>query len=208
MSIEFAVMMPFYAFVLVGSFQFWDAFRSSSKTAKIAYALSDIASRHETFDSAKTDEIADVADKMLDRYLDKRRLRISNICYEDDRYFVQWSVAYKSTDITTFDAIVEADLIGADGQPIEILPTMAPQESIILLELEARWRPIFSIGLVEQTWNFQLITRPRFVDTSVKHNPLSDETICPTVAAAAASGSGGASATPVESSAVSSGGSG
>ncbi|MEM1275281.1 MAG: hypothetical protein AAGH74_02045 [Pseudomonadota bacterium] len=208
MSIEFALMMPLYAFVLVGSFQFWDAFRSSSKTAKIAYALSDIASRHESFDNAKADEIADVADKMLDNYLDRRRLRISNICYEDDRYAVQWSVAYKGTDISTYDPIVEADLIGIDSKPLAFLPTMAPQESIILLELEARWRPLFSVGLVDQTWSFQLITRPRFVDTSVKHDQLNNQTICPTVAEAAASGSGGATATPIESSASSSGGSG
>ncbi|MEM9043282.1 MAG: hypothetical protein AAGC81_01200 [Pseudomonadota bacterium] len=192
LSIEFALMMPIYAFVLIGSFQFWDAFRSSSQTAKVAYTISDIASRHETFSTEKSDEIADVADKMLDFDLDQRRLRISNICFEDDRYTVQWSVAYKSSDITDdFLPIEEEDLLGADLQPLPFLPTMAPQESIILLELATRWQPIFNkpifgIGLVNQTWSYELITRPRFVDTSVKHEELNDQTICPTVAEAEA----------------------
>ena len=182
LSIEFALMMPLYAFVLIGSFQFWDAFSSSSRTAKIAYTLSDIASRHEVFNDERAAEIVGVANKMLDFDLDQRRLRITNICFEDGRYFVQWSDAFQSNDITTeFLPLVEENLIDSNDEPLSILPTMAPQESIILLELSARWQPIFNIGLVDQTWNFEMVTRPRFVSTSVKHEELNDQSICPTI---------------------------
>ncbi|MEM8791738.1 MAG: TadE/TadG family type IV pilus assembly protein [Pseudomonadota bacterium] len=179
-SIEFAILMPLYAFVLVGSFEFWDAFRSSSQTAKVAYAASDIASRVNTFNDDEAQRIADVVDKMLGVDLDQRRLRISNICFEDNRYAVQWSAPYTTVDVTEpFEPITDDDLLTADGDPLPFLPTMAPQESIILVELIARWRPAFNVGIGAQTWRFELVTRPRFVENSVPYEGVNDTDFCP-----------------------------
>jgi Flp pilus assembly protein TadG len=171
-SIEFMVVFPLLLFLAISGLGFWDAFQSNSKTAKVAYAVSDIMSRHSDVDDTDMAYLYSVQDKMLDPALDRRFLRISSICFEDDNYRVLWSFTANSADITDPGALRDEDI------PVDILPTMAPQDSVILTEIQARWQPKINVGVVAKTWRNALVSRPRFVKI-IPHADLNPSNICP-----------------------------
>ena len=171
-SIEFIIVMPLLLFLTINGLGFWDAFQSNSKTAKIAYTVSDIMSRHDVVDDTDMAYLYSVLDKMLSQDLDRRSLRISSICFEDGIHRVLWSYTASSNDIAGPDALTEEDI------PVEVLPTMAPQDSVILTELEARWQPHLNVGIGSRTWRSELVSRPRFVKI-IPHTTLNPSNICP-----------------------------
>ena len=171
-SIEFMVVMPLLLFLTVSGLGFWDAFQSNSKTAKIAYAVSDIMSRYDVVDDTDMAYLYNVQDKMLSPDLDRRSMRISSICFEDGIHRVLWSYTASSNDIIGPDALMDEDI------PLEILPTMESQESIILTETEARWHPNLNVGIGGRTWRSELVSRPRFVKI-IPHTTLNPSNICP-----------------------------
>ncbi len=171
-SIEFVIVMPLLLFLAISGLGFWDAFQSNSKTAKIAYAVSDIMSRYDVVDDTDMAYLYSVQDKMLSPDLDRRSLRISSICFENGNYRVLWSYTASSNDIPGPDALEDVEI------PVEILPTMAPQDSIILTETEARWQPHLNVGVGSRTWRSELVSRPRFVKI-IPHTTLNPSNICP-----------------------------
>ncbi len=171
-SMEFVIVMPLLLFLVTGGITFWDAFQSNSKTAKIAYAISDIVSRYEVVDDPEMIALYGVQDKLLDPALDRRSLRISSICFENGNFRVLWSYTSSSNDIAGPDALKDEEI------PVEILPTMAPQDSVILTETEARWQPQLNVGVGSRTWRSELVSRPRFVKI-IPHKTLNPSNICP-----------------------------
>ncbi|MBY8975851.1 pilus assembly protein [Rhodobacteraceae bacterium NNCM2] len=173
MSMELLIVLPLFATILIGSFAFWDAFRSQSQTAKVAYAVSDILSRYDVVDDADMVEIVALTNKMLDPSLDRRVVRITSICFADDKFNVLWSYTSHASDVGAVEALTDNTI------PLDFMPTMSDQESIILTELQVRWRPIFDyIGLTEQTWSNTLVTRPRFT-MIMPHSSLNPASTCP-----------------------------
>ncbi len=171
-SIEFMIVMPLLLFLTVSGLGFWDAFQSNSKTAKVAYAVSDIMSRYDVVDDSDMAYLYAVQDKMLSPDLDRRSLRISSICFEDGIHRVLWSYTSSSNDIAGPDALTDEEI------PVEILPTMVPQDSVILTEVEARWQPHLNVGIGSRTWRSELVSRPRFVKI-IPHTTLNPSNICP-----------------------------
>ena len=172
-SIEFMVVMPLLLFLTTGGIAFWDAFHSNSQTAKVAYAVSDIMSRHDAVDDTDMAYLYAVQDKMMPADLDRRSLRISSICFEDGQHRVLWSYSSSSADMVPPPPLEDADI------PVEALPAMAPQDSVILTEVEARWQPYFlNVGLGEKQWRSVLVSRPRFVKI-IPHTGLNPSNICP-----------------------------
>jgi len=171
-SIEFMVVFPLLLFLSISGLAFWDAFQSNSKTAKIAYTVSDIMSRYDVVDSTDMAYLYSVQDKMLSPDLDRRSLRISSICFENGNYRVLWSFTSNSPDIADPGALTDTDI------PVAILPAMAPQDSVILTEVEARWQPKLNVGVGAKTWRSELVSRPRFVKV-IPHTTLNPSNICP-----------------------------
>lgn len=172
-SIEFMIVTPLLLFLTTGGIAFWDAFHSNSQTAKIAYAVSDIMSRHDFVDNTDMTYLYSVQDKMMPADLDQRSLRISSICFEDDQHRVLWSYSAGSSGPVTPDPLVD------DQIPVGILPAMSPQDSVILTEVKARWQPYFlNVGLGTKKWSSVLVSRPRFVKI-IPHTGLNPAKICP-----------------------------
>jgi hypothetical protein len=171
-SLEFMIVFPLLLFLSIGGLAFWDAFQSNSKTAKVAYAVSDIMSRYTDVDDTVMAYLYSVQDKMLAPDLDRRSMRISSICYDGSDYKVLWSYTSNSGDITDPGALLDEDI------PVGILPTMAPQDSVILTEVQARWQPKINVGVGAKTWRNALVTKPRFVKF-IPHATLNPSNICP-----------------------------
>ena len=171
-TMEFVIVMPFILFLATNGLAYWDAFQSNSRTAKIAYSISDIVSRYEVIDTADLNDLYGVQDKMLDADLDRRSLRISSICFEDGVHRVLWSYSASGNDIATPLALTDEQI------PVDILPVMASQDSIILTEVETRWQPHLHVGVESRTWRSELVTKPRFVKI-MPHTTLNPSNICP-----------------------------
>ena len=171
-SMEFAVIMPLLIFLSIGGLAFWDAFRSQSQTNKIAYTISDIVSRYEQVDDTDITYLYAVMDKMLSPDLDRRLLRISSICFNGAEHRVLWSVSAVGSDRVDPGPLADEEI------PLTLLPEMAPQDSVILTELEARWQPKIVFGIGERMWRSALVVRPRFVKI-VPHSRLNPANLCP-----------------------------
>jgi hypothetical protein len=173
MSIETVIVIPLLMFALIGGLTYWNAFNANSRTAKVAYTIGDIMSRHTAVDDTDMTYLFDLQNKMLPGNVVQRQLRISSICFEDGQYTVLWSYTRSGADILALPVLTEAEI------PIEIMPSMAPQDSVILVELRGSWTPQFlNYGLSGATWNNALVTRPRFVKY-VPHADLNPANICP-----------------------------
>ncbi|MDH3668285.1 MAG: pilus assembly protein [Paracoccaceae bacterium] len=173
-SIEFMIAMPLLIFAVTGGLGYWDAFHSKTQVSRIAFTVNDIMSRHDAVDDTDMAYLASLTDKMMEGDLDQRILRITSICFEDDTHQVLWSFTAQSTDITGPGAMLDEEI------PVTTLPEMQPQESVILTEVAARWKPHFvNTGIGEMQWSSQLISRPRFVNI-VPHDTLNASNICPT----------------------------
>ncbi|MEM8657134.1 MAG: TadE/TadG family type IV pilus assembly protein [Pseudomonadota bacterium] len=192
-SVEFVLVFPILALWLGASFVWFDAFRAKSQMSKIAYTISDIASR---FDDETTE--ADLEELFLTHklLLPQRRtsegwLRVSSICFNGTDYRVLWS--YLGDD-TYLEAIADPDdeidprllpLSEADI-PLNLMPTMSDNDSIIMTDVYSYWEPIVSWAGFEPTdLNVSLVERPRFfriipVVGGLAGYPNADEgTLCP-----------------------------
>ena len=184
-SIETVIVIPLLLFLTTGGLTYWNAFNSNSRTAKVAYTMADIMSRHDAVDSTDMEYLYELQNKLLPGNVLERSVRISSICLEDGEYKVLWSYSKAGQDTQALPALKQEDV------PIGIMPTMAPQDSIILVELSGSWTPQFlNVGLSGATWENALVIRPRFVKI-IPHTVLNPSKICPVDPTGGSGGSGG-----------------
>ncbi|MEM8658705.1 MAG: hypothetical protein AAFV27_09885 [Pseudomonadota bacterium] len=190
-TVEFMLIFPIIVLWLAYSFLFFDAFKSNTQTEKVAFAISDIMSRHDAVDATDLDYVTALQEKMLPWRVDRRATRISSICFEDGVYKVLWSHAKSDPDVTGFAPLTDQTV------PLDIMPVMAAQDSVILTEVSARWSPVTSIGgLPTQVWSNALVDQPRYVRI-IPHATLNPSTLCPkTIGSGPDDGSGGGSSGP------------
>lgn len=181
-TIEFAIYMPLLILWIAFSLLFFDAFRSKSQTFKVAFAISDIASRYDKVGNGDLDYLVAVQNKMLPPRLTARATRITSICYEDNQYKVLWSHASADASVGSYEPLTDATV------PTNILPRMVDQESVILTEVRARWHPLTRIGgLPSIDWKNALVTSPRFLQI-IPHEDLNPSTECPVIPIGALAG--------------------
>ena len=185
-TMEFIIMLPLLFTWGVGSFLYYDAYRSLSITNKVGFTVTDIASRYEVITESDLVEWQELADRMLPFRNVNNRLRISSICFYDgtedgnpDENQIVWSSAQN------VGAQVEDEsgngLVDSEGNPLlegaprtgdnlpAAIPLMADQDTVLYVELFSTWRPlsnsIFGLEFTEKTWFVDLFIRPRFVQS-------------------------------------------
>lgn len=172
-SIEFVIVMPLLLFLVTGGLAYWDAFHSNTQTARVAFAINDIMSRHELVDNTDMTYLYDLELKMLPPDLDETTLRISSVCFNGTGHRVMWSYRQHAEGATDPGALLDEQI------PVSILPAMVAQDSVILTEVSARWEPHFlNVGIGSQRWQSALVTRPRF-KKFIPHSDLNASNICP-----------------------------
>ena len=151
--LEFVIWLPALTLWLLFSVSTFIAWDSRSNAAKTAYAVSDLISRLTSVDSAALSQVMAVNNRLTQGPDGGNRFRVSSITYvsEDEGYQVQWSCA-TSGDNAMSDKFI----------PLEIMPTMAPFESVILTEFYVPFTPITTwAGLDPLDWSHVIISRPR-----------------------------------------------
>lgn len=175
MTLEFVIAVPLLMLWFVGSFVFWDGFRSRSHANKAAYAVADIMSRYsQPVDNNNLNDLYSLQNKLLPRAGNNARLRISSICYREDtdgengEFSIHWSYAMGGG----------APMLIAD-LPMRIMPVMASGDTILLTETSVPWRPLVDwVGISDQAWQANLVSRPRFKQI-IPNSDINAANFCP-----------------------------
>jgi len=170
-AFETVIITPVLAWTFIGSFVFFDAFRTYNSSIKATYAVADILSRQtNTVYAYDIEGMAQIFEHLV-RNNGDARLRVTQIMYDadTDQYSVDWSYA------TNGEArLFTANLVGME----ELLPTMADAEHLLLVQSFIPYDPAFQAGLEIMTFRNFTFTRPRYAgqvpfDETVTAPPVS-----------------------------------
>jgi hypothetical protein len=189
-STEFVIIFPLLTLWLLSSFVWYDAFRSNSLTAKVAYTISDVSSRYEQISVADMTELYNLHKKLLPGRVRDGYLRVSSICWNGTRHRVLWSFLGDETYLAAIadpDDELEPRLepLQDEDVPLGLMPQMSVNDSIILTDVYGEWHPLSTKAMLpNMTWKNSLVTRPRFKDIVALSQPLegyphAQDVLCP-----------------------------
>lgn len=140
MSVEAIIMLPLLLWATAAMAVFFDLYRTKSNMDKASFTISDALSR-ET--NAITPDYVTGAHSLLGELsgIDQdTSLRISVITWDEDdnRYDLEWSKFRGEF----FAALTQADMTDLR----ERLPEMADQDTLILVESQFTYDPMFNVG--------------------------------------------------------------
>ena len=166
-ALETVIITPVLAWTFIGSFVFFDAYRTYNSSIKATYAVADIISRQTNMVLESDIEGLSTIFEHLVRNNGTARLRVSQIFYNGntDTFCVEWSDATNG----------EAELFTANLTDIEeLLPNMAHAERLILVQSFIPYQPVFQAGMDVITFRNFTFTRPRYAGQV----PFEDQTTC------------------------------
>ena len=152
--LEAVIITPVLIWVYVGSFVFFDAFRTYSSSVKATYAVADVISRqNQTVTAFDMAGFANIFETMVRNNGDVR-MRMTQIAYDEatDSMSVEWSFATNG-EARLFTANL-ADFVG-------LLPDMSDSERLVLVESFIPYTPAFDMGIDALTFRNFTFTRPR-----------------------------------------------
>lgn len=155
-SAEAVIMLPIVLWAVLATFVFFDAFRIKTFSQKAAYIVADALSRE--INPVTVNYVLGMNNlhDFLARTNQTAMMRVSSIGRDGDDggYVVVWSVpATGSAPLTT--SIVNEHLSAS-------LPDFPHGETIIYVETQINYRPLFTIGLPDMNFRQAIVTRPRF----------------------------------------------
>ena len=161
-TVEFVLVFPLLAVWLITSYVIFDVFKSQSQAGKAAYTIADIVSRREEVNAALLDDLYVLLDRLLPRASDNKWMRISSITFDGTDYSVDWS--HVTNPSVVFDTPNTAAELEDDDIPVSLMPAFATSDSIILVELDIPYFPIYSrSGIGPKTWDPKIVVRPRYI---------------------------------------------
>ena len=169
-SVEAMLVFPVLLWCYLGTFVFFDAFRSQSTNLKAAYTIGDTLSRETGYVTPiYMDSLFSLQKFLVDEDNGIAQLRVSVYRYRasDNTYRVNWSQ-------TRGGAVALTDTLLA--QLRTNLPRMPNNEIAILVETWVGYHPTYSVGLQDFTFNDLVVTRPRFAAQLCRNTNTGDAT--------------------------------
>ncbi len=159
-SVEFLLVLPVLLAWYVGSFVFFDAFRSQTAALKATYAVADILARQTEVDNSYVDHMADVVDAVAIG-TGPSWVRVTSVRRTTDSYAVEWSHASGQHQGLTTAQILERKI------PENFIPDMAIGETILLVETHIPYDLRLPVRLGFDEWINVVVMRPRFASKVV-----------------------------------------
>jgi Flp pilus assembly protein TadG len=153
MVAEGVMASTFLIWWYIASFQFFDAYRQKNVNLKAAYTIADMISRQESVDVNYVDGLNTIFDYLT--YSNEATwIRVSSVYWDgdDEVYRVQWSRATGSNTAHT-DATIQ--------QKANQIPVMPAGDTVIVVETNMSYEPIFRMGLDARWYDTFIVTRPR-----------------------------------------------
>lgn len=155
-AFEAVIITPILAWLFVGSFIFFDAFRTYNTSVKATYAVADVISRQLDGDvlyGSDIEGLSYVFQHITRNTGGAAEIRVSEVSFWDGDYSVEWS--HPTGGLTR---LRDSDM--PDVAPR--IPTMVPGERVIVVETFLPYSPYFDIGLSDLEFTNFTVTRPRF----------------------------------------------
>ena len=152
-ALEAVIITPILAWLFVGSFVFFDAFRTYNTSVKATYAIADVLSRQQ--DTVYASDIEGLASvfQNISYDIEGTSLRVTQI-------IMNHAGAYRVDESIATGGM--ARLFNSNIPDIEDrLPIMAPGDAVILVETTLPYRPAFNVGLNDLEFTNFTLTRPR-----------------------------------------------
>ncbi|WP_305988885.1 TadE/TadG family type IV pilus assembly protein [Roseibium sp. MMSF_3544] len=92
-AVEFAMILPFMFFLLIGMTELADALNQDRKVSRIANSIADLIAQEEAVSSGDLDSLLDIGEKILDPYpSDNLQVIVASITFDEDGdASVDWS---------------------------------------------------------------------------------------------------------------------
>ena len=164
MTMEFAIVAPLLFIIIIAGFEFFDAFKSHGRAAKVTYSVADILSRQVEVDEPYITELHSLMNALLPWMNGDKSLTVSSVSFDKDNgYQCEWS-KHSDTNMTmNFNLTLNGAVLKTQEYQ-DVLPEIASGDSIILVETVIPHRTLFSIfGLKDLVWYNQIAIRPRFI---------------------------------------------
>lgn len=169
-AFEAIIITPVLAWLFVGSFVFFDAFRAYNSSVKATFAVADVLSRQtELVYGSDIEGLADIF-QHITRNVDESAMRVTQVQLTQFGLRVDWSYA---TDGRA--RLFNSSLPGIADR----IPIMAQGSHILIVESFLPYRPVFNVGLGELEFENFTVTRPRFADF-VNFDDGTNPLYCPT----------------------------
>jgi len=154
MTLEFIIITPVLITWWVGSVVFFDAYDARSGAARVSHTIADLVSRQTEVNNAFIDDMLTLQNRMLP-FEPVGVIRITQLYQDiDGNLSIEWSYATNGIDITDLDDI-----------PMSIMPPLANEQYIMLVESNVPYIPMSRwVGIEAQTWINQVYINARFVD--------------------------------------------
>lgn len=160
LSVEAALILPLLTWFYVGSFVWFDAFRTQNANLKAAYTIADMLSREtvpvtETYLKGLNTVFDYLTTSNHPTYIRVTTVRCLSACALDDSRVLEvgWSYATDGrAPITTAGIVAFNDTI----------PIMPQGDTLVLVETFMAYEPIFNVGITATTFENKVVTRPRF----------------------------------------------
>lgn len=150
-GLEFAMVAPFLIVLVFGGFTVFDHLRVSAKGDKATSVVADMISRRATVDDSFLQKMQGIYDHTAATAANG--FRVSSFQFDGQRWSLRWSSGSgglgrrAATDI-----------------PKSILPIVAKNESVILVEVDYDWRPFTKlIPSLGSRYEHFAVERPRYV---------------------------------------------
>jgi len=152
---ETVIILPLLLWAYLALFVYWDAYRAVNSSQKAAYMISDMISREKTkLPTNYPTGLRNVMRYLIDTDRDVK-IRVTSIYWSitDERFEVAWS---RSPD----NAMPELTTITLQDVKSRI-PKMADSDTVVLVETEVKYDPLFNVGLQKSVLRQFIVTRPR-----------------------------------------------
>jgi len=152
---ETVIILPLLLWAYLALFVYWDAYRAVNTSQKAAYMISDMISREKTRLPANYPTgLRNVMRFLIDSDRDVK-IRVTSIYWSitDNRFTVAWS---RSPD-NAMPQLTTATLQNVKNH----IPKMADSDTVVLVETEVKYEPLFNIGLQDSVLRQFIVTRPR-----------------------------------------------
>jgi len=155
-SAEAVIMLPIVLWAVMATFVFFDAFRVKTFSQKAAYIVADALSREMNPVTVNYVLGMNGLHDFLARTQNATMMRVSSIGRESENgdFVVVWSVPAAGAAALTTAHVNE--VLG------DTLPDFPFGETIIYVETQINYEPVFTIGLPNMNFRQAIVTRPRF----------------------------------------------
>jgi len=100
MTMEFAIVAPLLFIIIIAGFEFFDAFKSHGRAAKVTYSVADILSRQVEVDEPYITELHSLMNALLPWMNGDKSLTVSSVSFDKDNgYQCEWS-KHSDTNMT------------------------------------------------------------------------------------------------------------